>query len=134
MKTVVTFIASMLLVGLLSCAADAQFIRIPAGATPTAPAVQENPAPPPASSGPMLYLKDGDYFAGSLQPSTAKNVLRWQTQGAAEPFEFTVDSIRSAYFAPPQKRPAPNGEYYIELSDGDVLFGSIALIDKGQVE
>src|SRR4051812_32297671 len=134
MKTFVTFIASMLLAGLLPRAADAQFIRIQASVTPPAPAVQEKPASPPASSGPMLYLKDGDYFAGSLQASAAKNVLRWQTQGAAEPFDFTVESIRSAYFAPPQKRPTPDGEYYVELSDGDVLFGSVSAVDKDHVE
>src|SRR4051812_31978901 len=92
---------------------------------------QTNPSAP---TGPMLYLTDGDYFAGALQPSAAKNVLRWLAQGAAEPFEFNVDSIRSAYFAAPEKRPAPDGDYYLELSDGDVLFGSIAAITKDVVE
>src|SRR4051812_1220046 len=103
MKTAVRSAACLLVAELLSGSANAQIIRIQTALTPPEPAVQEKSESPPASSGPMLYLKDGYYFAGSLQPSTAKNVLRWQTQGAAEPFEFTVDSIRSAYFAPPQK-------------------------------
>src|SRR3954454_10167425 len=134
MRTSVRFVAWTLLFGVLSRAGNAQFVQVSGDYVPPTPAVEEKPTGPPPSSGPVLYLKDGDYFAGRLESSAVKNVLRWRAQGAAEPFEFTADSIRSAYFAPPQKRPAPDGEYYIELSDGDVLFGSIAAITNDNVE
>src|SRR4051794_10260541 len=134
MRRSVRFVAWTLLFGVLSRVGNAQFVQVSGEYVPPTPAVEEKPTGPPPSSGPVLYLKDGDYFAGSLESSSVKNVLRWQAQGAAEPFEFTADSIHSAYFAPPQKRPAPDGEYYIELSDGDVLFGSIAAITNEHVE
>ena len=82
----------------------------------------------------MLYLNDGDYFSGSVRDCSTANALRWQALGATQPFEFTADSIRSAYFAPPAKPPSPDGDYSIELSDGDVLYGSLSAITKDALE
>src|SRR5256885_4401180 len=74
----------------------------------------QNGSADPAGS--MLYLKDGDYFAGRLRDCPTANPLRWQASGATQPFEFAAETVRSAYFAPPSKRPAPEGEYRLELS------------------
>lgn len=82
----------------------------------------------------MLYLNDDDYFSGDLRDCPTANTIRWQARGTTQPFEFNADAIRSAYFAPPQKRPAPDGEYCFELSDGDVLYGSLAAITKDNFE
>ena len=94
----------------------------------------ETPPVAPTSAGAMLYLNDGDYFSGRLRDCPTANTLRWQASGATGPFEFDARMIRSAYFAPPQKRPAPDGEYCIELSNGDVLYGSLAAITKDDFE
>ena len=88
----------------------------------------------PDAVGSMLYLNDDDYFSGSLRDCPTPNTVRWQARGATQPFEFSADAIRSAYFAPPSNRPAPEGEYRIELSDGDVLFGSLAAVTKDDFE
>jgi thiol-disulfide isomerase/thioredoxin len=91
-----------------------------------------DPSPNPVDA--MLYLNDGDYFSGRLRDCQEANVLRWQANGATQSFEFGADAIRSAYFAPPEKRPAPTGEYCFELSDGDVLYGTLTAITKDDFE
>ena len=100
----------------------------------TCAAAAHSAEPAPAAAGGMLYLNDGDYFSGRLRDCPAANILRWQASGATGPFEFNTDAIRSAYFAPPPKRPAPDGEYCIELSNGDVLYGSLTAITKDDFE
>src|SRR3954454_7608494 len=88
----------------------------------------------PDAVGSMLYLNDDDYFSGILRDCPTENTLRWQARGATQPFEFDIDAIRAAYFAPPQKLPMLQGEYRIELSDGDVLYGSLAAVTKDYFE
>src|SRR5262245_54125670 len=106
----------------------------PAPAQPQAPAAKaEKPKPPvvdPTLS--MLYLGDDDYFAGTLRDNPNPNTIRWQATGATEPFEFSPEAVRSAYFAPPAVRPLPEGEYCIELTDGDILYGNLAAITKDE--
>src|SRR3954462_5242242 len=88
----------------------------------------------PDTTGSMLYLNDDDYFSGDLRDCPPANTIRWQARGTTQPFEFHADAIRSAFFPPPQKRPAPVGEYCFELSDGDILYGSLAAITKDDLE
>src|SRR5438105_14601798 len=65
--------------------------------TPATNRLQPN-GPPADRTAAILYLNDGDYFTGSLQNSPAKNIIRWDAQGAVEPFEFAANTVRSAYF------------------------------------
>src|SRR6476660_9417052 len=88
----------------------------------------------PDAVGSMLYLNDDDYFSGVLRDCPTANTLRWQARGATQPFEFGIDAIRAAYFAPPQDRPVPDGEYCFELSDGDMLYGSLVAMTKDEIE
>src|SRR3954453_24227658 len=97
-------------------------------------AVAHAAPPAPDTFGSMLYLNDDDYFNGTLRDSSTANTVRWQARGATQPFEFGADAVRAAYFAPPANRPAPEGEYRIELSEGDVLFGSLAAVTKDALE
>jgi thiol-disulfide isomerase/thioredoxin len=112
-----------------------------------APAAQAQPAQPAAPSGKpdaekrrldpnlsMLYLSDEDYFAGKLCDNPHPNTIRWQAYGATEAFEFGPEAVRSAYFAPPAVRPVPKGEYCIELTQGDILCGSLTAITKDAYE
>src|SRR5215213_837059 len=96
--------------------------------------LRDAPNGSPENIGSMLYLNDDDYFSGELRDCPIANTVRWQARGTTQPFEFSTDAIRSAYFAPPQKRPAPDGEFCFELSDGDVLYGSLAAITKDNFE
>ena len=89
---------------------------------------------PASSAASMLYLGDGDYFRGSLAECPTLNTICWQARGTARPFEFDADAIRAAYFDSTGERPAPNGEYCVELSDGDVLFASLTGITPEHVE
>src|SRR4051812_9596483 len=96
--------------------------------------LRDAPSGSPEIIGSMLYLNDDDYFSGELRDCPTANTIRWQSRGTTQPFEFSAEAVRSAYFAPPQKRPAPDGEYCFELSDGDVLYGSLAAITKDNFE
>ncbi len=86
-------------------AAAAVQIAPAAAAAPAAPATPPPAAPTAKNAAPVgssiLYLNDGDNYAGVIENSATANVLRWQATGATEPFEFGVSAIRSAYFAPP---------------------------------
>src|SRR5262249_32015551 len=108
----------------------------PPPAQPQTPTAQpEKPKPPrPHPTLPMLHLTTADYFPGTLPHNPNPNTIRWQAIGATEPFEFGPDSVRSAYFAPPAVRPLPKGEYCIELTEGDILCGSLVAITKDEYE
>jgi thiol-disulfide isomerase/thioredoxin len=89
-------------------------------------------APIPAAS--MLYLHDGDFLGGRLDDCDVANVVRWQAKGATQPFEFPAGAVRAAYFAPPAAASAPEGDYCFELSDGDLLYGSLVNVTPEQFE
>lgn len=82
----------------------------------------------------MLYLRDGDFLAGRLTDCDEANIVRWQMQGATQPFDFPADAFGSAFFPPPPVAAAPDGDYSFELSDGDLLFGSLVSITPEQLE
>src|ERR1043165_4381993 len=89
---------------------------------------------PKGGAASILNMIDGDFYTGALQNCSTTNVIRWQTRGVAQPFDFPADSIRTAYFAAPGKRPAPEGDYCCELTDGDLFFGSLIGITPKLVE
>jgi thiol-disulfide isomerase/thioredoxin len=78
-----------------------------------------------AASRSVLYLTDGDFFAGTLEDSNASGVISWQSGGAALPFQFPVAAIRAAFFPSPAQPAPAEADYCFELSDGDRLFGSL---------
>jgi len=82
----------------------------------------------------ILNTIDGDFYTGALQDCPTTNVIRWQSPGVTQPFDFPADIIRAAYFAAPGKRPVAEGDYCCELTDGDLLFGSLLGITPEQVE
>ena len=87
---------------------------------------------PPAGS--MLYLRDGDYFNGAIEDCDTPNVVRWRVPGIAAPLEFPAEPFRAAYFAASNEHPAPAGEYCFELSDGDLLYGSLTAVTPNGLE
>lgn len=86
----------------------------------------------PAAS--VLYLNDGDFFTGTLCDCPTANTIRWLSKGAIRPFEFDGNWVRSASFTVPKNQPAPVGDYCIELTQGDLLYGTLAALDKNYIE
>ena len=86
----------------------------------------------PPSTGSTLYLYDGDFFAGHLEDCATPDIVRWQSQGATEPFEFPAGAFRAAYFPTPPASPAPEGDYCFELFGGDILYGSLVGVTPQQ--
>ena len=78
-------------------------------------------AKPPAPQQSVIYMTDGDYFTGSLQDSSAGDVVSWQSDGAVRPFQFPAAAVRAAFFPSPEKPQPAEAEYCFELSDGDLL-------------
>jgi thiol-disulfide isomerase/thioredoxin len=126
------WIAGLVLCGAVTAQGEVVFISKP-GEAATAQ-VPSQPGQLEIRDAPVLYLNGGDYFRGRLGDAAKPNVLRWQADGAAQPFEFSPQAVHSAYFVPPQKRPAAEGDYCLELSDGDILFGSLKAITNDQIE
>lgn len=77
----------------------------------------------------MLFLADGDFFAGTLENSDMPNVIHWQSPAAVRPFQFSMTAVRAAFFPPRADRAAAKSDYRFELSDGDLLFGSLVGVD-----
>jgi len=78
-----------------------------------------------AGSGPraVLYLANGDYSEGALIDSA--DGFLWQSPGFAEPFLFPVGCVTRIQFPIP-KMPIPaDAVYRVELTDGDVLHGTL---------
>lgn len=82
----------------------------------------------------MLYLRDGDFLAGRLLDCDEPDVIRWQMQGATRPFDFRAAALRAIYFPSPVAAPANNCDYMVELTDGDLLFGSLVGVAPEEFE
>jgi thiol-disulfide isomerase/thioredoxin len=91
-------------------------------------------AKPPTPQQSVIYMTDGDYFTGSLQDSSAGDVIGWQSDGAVRPFQFPTAAVRAAFFPSLEKPQPAQAEYCFELSDGDRIFGSLAGISPDAVE
>jgi thiol-disulfide isomerase/thioredoxin len=78
-----------------------------------------------APSKPILHLVNDGFLPGQLLDSDRGDILRWQSRLFAKPFEFPLNGISTAQFPVVLPRPKPAGEYCIELTGGDVLYGDI---------
>ncbi|MGZ0169752.1 MAG: TlpA family protein disulfide reductase [Planctomycetales bacterium] len=76
-------------------------------------------------SQPILHLSNDSFIPGQLLDSDQPDVLRWRSRLFTKPFEFPLNGISAAQFPVVLPRPKPTGEYCIELSSGDVVYGDI---------
>lgn len=76
-------------------------------------------------SQPILHLANESFLPGQLLDSDQPDVLRWRSRLFTKPFEFPLNGISTAQFPVVLPRPKPSGEYCIELSGGDVIYGDI---------
>ncbi len=74
----------------------------------------------------VLHLTNGGYAAGELKNSGGPARLGWQSPLFAAPFDFDFNQVNAVHFPLPDQLPNAVGEYRFELSQGDVLFGSLA--------
>jgi thiol-disulfide isomerase/thioredoxin len=88
----------------------------------------------PSGDSAVLYLRDGDYLSGRLLDCDKPDVLRWQMRGAAQPFDMQAAALRAIYFPAPATPSTTDSGYMIELTDGDLLFGSLSGATPEQFE
>jgi len=87
----------------------------------------------PAAGQSLLQLANGDYLTGALADSADVNVLHWKCDVATEPFEFPLSVVSAAHF-PKDDRQAPEAEWSVGLSGGDVLLGSLVALSSETLE
>jgi thiol-disulfide isomerase/thioredoxin len=137
-RSYISLIVSAALLGVALCGSAAPIVelRVEQDGRVTAaaglPPREEPKRPGPQQS--VIYMTDGDFFAGSLQDSTTADVISWQSVGAARPFQFPATAVRAAFFPSPDKPAPAQAEYCFELSDGDRIFGALAGISPDVIE
>ena len=90
-----------------------------AGADPTAPAV--------------LHLTDGGRLPGAPRGSADPAVWRWESPAFTRPLDFPVGVVAGVHYAVPPVPPRPPGEYCVELTGGDVVYGDLAAVTDDEV-
>lgn len=83
---------------------------------------------------PILHLPDDSFLPGNLLDSEQPDVLRWQSPSFTQPFEFPLNAVSTAEFPVVLPRPKPDGEYCIELTGGDVLYGNIVEFSESSLQ
>lgn len=74
---------------------------------------------------PILHLANDSFLPGQPLDTDQPDALRWQSPSFTKPFHFPLSGISTAEFPVVLPRPKPSGEYCIELSSGDVIYGNI---------
>ncbi len=87
--------------------------------TPTSQAADSLPVQP------ILHLANDSFLPGQPLDTDQPDTLRWQSRLFTKPFLFPLSGVSTAEFPVVLPRPKPAGEYCIELSRGDVIYGNI---------
>lgn len=82
---------------------------------------------------PVIHLVNNGFLPGQLLDSDRKGSLRWQSHLFTQPFEFPLSGVSTAQFPVVLPRPKPAGEYCVELSGGDVLYGDILQLSESSL-
>lgn len=81
----------------------------------------------------VLHLSGGDYVTGTLINSPSQGAIGWQSPLFTQPLSFSLGGVVSVHFPNSGKPAQPEGNYCVELADGDVLFGALIGIDDKSV-
>ena len=91
-------------------------------------------SPRPTPTGAVLNLVSGGVLAGAMAESTRPEALGWKSEFFEAPFHFPLDEIQSIRFPSTTQAPVAQGVFGFELSQGDLLFGSILSLDDRVAE
>jgi thiol-disulfide isomerase/thioredoxin len=86
-------------------------------------------APPAPQRAAMLRLSNGGFVAGSLVASDQPARMRWQGAAFTAPFDFFTGQVDEIHFPVPAEPPRAAGDTCLELSGGDMLFGTLVSLD-----
>ncbi|AGA27735.1 TlpA family protein disulfide reductase [Singulisphaera acidiphila] len=82
----------------------------------------------------VLHLADGGFVAGKFRETDRPGMLRWQGNAFTSPFDFNLKSIDTMQAPAPTQVVVPEGAFRIELSGGDVVFGTLVMLDDKEAE
>lgn len=82
----------------------------------------------------VLHLADGGFVAGKFRETDRSGMIRWQGNAFTSPFDFNLKSIDTMQAPVPTQLASPEGAFRIELSGGDVVFGTLVALDDKEAE
>jgi len=77
----------------------------------------------------MLRLNNGDYVEGSFADSSDEQPFVWQHPYFESPFSFPISSVAGTTFPTPKNAKPMQGDFRLELRNGDRLAGSVVGMD-----
>lgn len=80
-----------------------------------------------------IYFSNRHFMGGRFAASNDPSGVAWQNDAFDQPFLFKTDAISEISFQQRNDQPGESGDLGIELSNGDILFGSIVGIEDGQL-
>ncbi len=81
----------------------------------------------------ILRLASGDFITGRLGDSATPDVINWYSPDFTGPLAFPVGRVVTVHFPVGQERPQPTGDYCVELSGGDQLFGNLVSLTADNI-
>lgn len=80
-----------------------------------------------------IYFSNRHFMGGRFAKSDDASGISWQNDAFDQPFVFRTDTVSEISFHQRTDQPGEKGELGIELSNGDILFGSISKVEDGQL-
>jgi peroxiredoxin len=81
-----------------------------------------------------LRTADGDEYPGMLVPWTTPDMIRWQATGFTQPLSFPNRFLSSVQRVGPWENQRAKGEFGLEATGGNVLFGQLKGWDASTIE
>lgn len=72
-----------------------------------------------------LELINGNLVVGSIDPTSIQGFLAWQSPEFLSPFDFRLESVRSVKFPIQEDVSVSQGDFAIELVNGDTIQGNV---------
>ena len=81
-----------------------------------------------------LLMRNGDYYSGEFVAGAETNVLRWQTDVASQPFDFSPHNVAVVHFPHDSSLRQAGEDLCVELTGGDMIYGQLAGLTAEQLE
>ena len=81
----------------------------------------------------IVYFANGDQLPGTLADGEGARGLGWRNSSFTGPFSFEIGALDVVRFPHAPGQFADNSHYRLELSDGDVVYGTLVSLDRDEL-
>ncbi len=81
----------------------------------------------------QIFLNNGGFVHGRLQPADQEGVLGWQADMFTKPFDFQLKAVKHVNFDNFTDAEPPTGEFAVELASHGRLFGHLVALSANEV-